>query len=144
MDGDQREGGCGGLFSLGSGLGVFMNSTLRGRSVSWSSSLWRAEMDILRNQEKGNKFREFPLKFSSSNTVQDARSKYGMHIFHIFKITIGVSVVVQWLTNPSRNMRLPVQSLASLSWLRIQRCRELWCRLQMSSDLALLWLYRSD
>ena len=27
-------------------------------------------------------------------------------------------------------MRLQVQSLASLSELRIQHCRELWCRLQ--------------
>ena len=35
-------------------------------------------------------------------------------------------------------MRLQVQSLASLSGLRIQCCRELWCRLQtqLRSDIA--------
>ena len=32
--------------------------------------------------------------------------------------------------NPTRNHRLQVQSLASLSGLRIQRCCELWCRSQ--------------
>ena len=40
-------------------------------------------------------------------------------------------------------VRLQVPSLDSLSGLRIQRCRELWCRSQMrlGSDLALLWLW---
>ena len=54
-------------------------------------------------------------------------------------------------------MRSRVQSLASLSGLRIQRCQELWCRLQTwlgsgvamswgvgyrrGLDLALLWLW---
>ena len=35
-------------------------------------------------------------------------------------------------------MRLQVQSVASLSGLRIRRCRELWCRAQMQlgSDFA--------
>ena len=40
-------------------------------------------------------------------------------------------------------MRLRVRSLASLSGLRIQRCRELWCRLQMRLGsciaVALAW-----
>ena len=36
---------------------------------------------------------------------------------------------------------LRVRSLALLSGLRIPRCRELWCRSQMSSDPALLWLW---
>ena len=31
-------------------------------------------------------------------------------------------------------MRLRVRSLASISGLRIQRCRELWCRLQMQLE----------
>ena len=47
---------------------------------------------------------------------------------------VRVPVVAQWLTNPTRNMRLWVRFLASLSGLRIlriQRCRELWYRLQM-------------
>ena len=34
-------------------------------------------------------------------------------------------------------MTLRVQSLASLSGIRIQHCCELWCR--CDSDLALLW-----
>ena len=37
-------------------------------------------------------------------------------------------------------MRLQVQSLASLSGLSIQRCRELWCLTQTRSDHELLWL----
>ena len=37
-----------------------------------------------------------------------------------------------WLKgNGPASMRMQVQSLASLSELRIQRCHELWCRLQM-------------
>ena len=38
--------------------------------------------------------------------------------------------MVKWLTNPTRNHEVAVPSLASLSDLRIQRCRELWCRQQ--------------
>ena len=38
-------------------------------------------------------------------------------------------------------MRTQVWSLASLSELRIWCCRELWCRSQRQSDLALLWLW---
>ena len=43
----------------------------------------------------------------------------------------GVSVVAQWLTNPNRNHEVAVRSLALLSVLRIWRCHDLWCRLQM-------------
>jgi len=42
----------------------------------------------------------------------------------------GVPVVAQWLTNPTRNHEARVRSLPLLSGLTIQRCRELWCRLQ--------------
>jgi len=39
-------------------------------------------------------------------------------------------------------IRLQVQSLASLSGLRIQRCHEMWCRSQThGSDLLFLWLW---
>ena len=41
-----------------------------------------------------------------------------------------VSVVVQWLTNPTRNHEVEGSILGLLSGLRIQRCRELWCSLQ--------------
>ena len=40
---------------------------------------------------------------------------------------MGVPVVAQWLTNLTSR----VQSLTSLSGLRIQGCFELWCRSQM-------------
>ena len=41
---------------------------------------------------------------------------------------LGVPVMAQWLTNLIRDHE--VQSLASLSGLRIWHCHELWCRLQ--------------
>ena len=54
---------------------------------------------------------------------------------------MGTSVVAQrkqiWLGTK----RLQVQSLASLSGLRIQRCPELWYSCRRSSDPALLWLW---
>ena len=34
-------------------------------------------------------------------------------------------------TNLTRSMRTPIRSLATLSELRVQHCRELWCRSQM-------------
>ena len=43
----------------------------------------------------------------------------------------GVPTVAQQVTNPLVSMRMPVWSLASPSRLRIWRCHELWCRLQM-------------
>ena len=48
----------------------------------------------------------------------------------MYKQLMGVPVVAQWLTNPTGTMRLQVRSLALFSGLRIQRCRELWCRSQ--------------
>ena len=47
--------------------------------------------------------------------------------------------MAQWLMNPTRNLRLRVQSLTLLSGLGIQRCRELWCRsqTQLRSRVAL-------
>ena len=37
----------------------------------------------------------------------------------------GVPVLAQWLTNPTRNHEVEVQSLALLSGFRIRCCREL-------------------
>jgi len=42
----------------------------------------------------------------------------------------GVPVVAQWLTNPTRNHEVAGSIPALLSGLTMQRCRELWCRLQ--------------
>ena len=39
-------------------------------------------------------------------------------------------MVAQWLTNPTRNMRLRVRSLALLSGLGSRHCHELCCRLK--------------
>ena len=53
----------------------------------------------------------------------------------------GVLPVAQQKRIRLGSMRLRVRSLASLSWLRIQHCHELWCRLQMRlrSGVAGLW-----
>ena len=44
---------------------------------------------------------------------------------------MGVPVRVQQKRVQLGNMRLQVPSVALLSGLRLQRCCELWCRLQM-------------
>ena len=44
------------------------------------------------------------------------------------KRCLGVSVLAQWLTNPTRTMRTWIWSLPLLSGLRTQLCCELWCR----------------
>ena len=49
----------------------------------------------------------------------------------------GVPIVAQWKQISLASMRTQVQSLASLSELRIQCCHELWCSL----DPTLLWLW---
>ena len=46
------------------------------------------------------------------------------------KDTYGVPVLAQQKRISLVHMRMQVRSLALLSWLRIWRCRELWCRLQ--------------
>ena len=58
-------------------------------------------------------------------------------LLYIEQIT-GVSIVAQQKRIQPETMRLPVKSLASLSGLRIQRCRELQCRLktQLSFGVA--------
>ena len=47
------------------------------------------------------------------------------------KYRTGVPIMAQWKRIRLGTMRLRVQSLASLSGLRIQHCRELWYRSQM-------------
>ena len=51
--------------------------------------------------------------------------------FLAYKNNLGVPIVAQWKQIQLETMRLWVQSLASISGLRIQRCCELWCRSQM-------------
>ena len=50
-----------------------------------------------------------------------------------WKVTVaeGAPVVSQQKQIQLVSMRMRVQSLASLSELRIRCCRELWCRLEM-------------
>ena len=52
-----------------------------------------------------------------------------LNVFLKFK-GIGVPIVAQQKRIRLGTMRLRVRSLASLSGLRIRRCRELWCRSQ--------------
>ena len=47
------------------------------------------------------------------------------------KVITGVPIVARWKRIQLGTMRLQVPSLASLSGLEIQRCRELWCRSQV-------------
>ena len=44
--------------------------------------------------------------------------------------------MAQWLTNPTRNHEVAGSVPALLSGLTIQRCRELWCRLQTRAPMA--------
>ena len=48
--------------------------------------------------------------------------------YFVKKIDLGVPVVAQTVTNPTSIMKMRVQSLAQLSWLRIWCCHELWLR----------------
>ena len=57
--------------------------------------------------------------------------KLVMSIIFIKIKRLGVPVLAQWLMNLTRNHEIAVPSLALLSGLRIQRCCELWFRLQM-------------
>ena len=54
--------------------------------------------------------------------------------------------MAQWLKNLTRNTRLWVRSLASLSGLRIRRCRELWCRsqTQLGSGVAVTGVWTGN
>ena len=52
----------------------------------------------------------------------------------------GVPIVAQWLISPTSIHRMQVQSLASLSGLRIWRCGELWCRPAATAPIqSLVW-----
>ena len=60
--------------------------------------------------------------------------------------SLGVPVVVQWKWIWLVSMRTWVWSLASLSRLRIQHCRELWCRSQtrLGSGVAVAVVYTNN
>ena len=49
--------------------------------------------------------------------------------------------MAQWKRIPLGTMRLRVQSLASLSGLKIKHCHELWCRLQTWLRSQVVWLW---
>ena len=66
-----------------------------------------------------------------------------LYILEMNPLFVGVPVVAQWLTNPTRNQEVAGRSLALLSGLRIQYCRELWYRLQtqLRSHVAVARVY---
>ena len=47
--------------------------------------------------------------------------------------------MAQQLMNPTRTHEVAGSIPGSLSGLRIQHCRELWCSCRLGSDLELLW-----
>ena len=53
-----------------------------------------------------------------------------IHIKNFYVLLGRVPLMTQQLATKLGLMRMRVWSLASLSWLRIQHCHELWCRLQ--------------
>ena len=56
----------------------------------------------------------------------------------VLKMSLGVPILAQWKRIWLWSMRTQVQSLASLSGLRIWCCRKQWCRFhtQLRSDMA--------
>ena len=48
---------------------------------------------------------------------------------------MGVPIVAQWVKNLIVPIRMQVRSLASLSGLKIQCCRELWHRLAATAPI---------
>ena len=64
-------------------------------------------------------------------STQRRNQKKMSEMFSPRKGQLGVLVVAQWLTSQLGTMRLRVRPLALFGGLRIQCCRELWCRLRM-------------
>ena len=62
--------------------------------------------------------------------------------YHLNKYFLAFPLWLSRLRTWPVPMRMQVQSLVSLSGLRIQHYSELWCRSQTQLDLALLWLWR--
>ena len=57
------------------------------------------------------------------------------------KQAIGVPILAQWLTNPTKNHEVAGLIPGLLSELRIWHCLELWCRSQTWHRPSLLWLW---
>ena len=77
------------------------------------------------------------LSHSSNNARSLTRCTSNFLNFKL--ITCGVLAVAQWEKIQLESMRMWVQFLALLSGSGIRHCPELWGRLQMGSDPALLW-----
>ena len=68
---------------------------------------------------------------SAWGTFQQPCQPHSSHRTAISKLFEGVPVTAQWKRIWLVSLRTRVWSLASLSGLRIQHCRELWCRSKM-------------
>ena len=65
------------------------------------------------------------FKVSPVNIICASLTMEGQMVYSLKIMIVGIPVVAQWLTNPTRNQGLWVQSLALLSGLRIRPCCEL-------------------
>ena len=76
-------------------------------------------------------------------TNEVSRGRQMVHgITYMWNLKKSNSEFLSWLSGNESlaSMRTQVQSLASLSGIRIPCCRELWCRSQRRLGSALLWL----
>ena len=100
--------------------------------VGWSPLICpEVEAKLLSKKILHNWYNFMPLSFSLYRTFIK-KKKSQMWEFPLWHGGLGT-----WLIA----MRKWVRFLASLSGLSIWQCRELWCRSQTHSNLALLWLW---
>ena len=64
-------------------------------------------------------------------TINRWLQDYEGKVFVKKKVCSGVPVVVQWLTNPTRNREVAGSIPGLAQWVDDLACHDLWCRLQM-------------